>query len=268
MRSWEVRLAATLAWLGAVPGVFCFYVAYKAFTSGNDMLLIVMPIVGSAALIGGFVIVSAAAAVAIGLHAGKPAARLQALVGGLCIAGCGLFALAAEPFAGLLLILYGGTMAWLLLSAGAVADLGPFRDAVPRQPAPWGGTPGTGLWSDEPQQQGPWSPPPTTLPWLAWKGSSGPRPPWWQTWQAGLAQGIPLWELIALVLALLGFGTGLVVLLMGLSGSAYLGTLGADGGGALVGLLLVAGAIGVVTLLEQRLRQRLEGRADGRFGRH
>ena len=66
MRSWQVQLASALAWLGVVPGVFCLYIAYKAFTSGNDMLLIVMPIVGSAALIGGFILVSGAASVAIG----------------------------------------------------------------------------------------------------------------------------------------------------------------------------------------------------------
>jgi hypothetical protein len=258
--SWEVRLAATLAWLGVLPGAFCFYVSYRAFTSGNDMLLIVMPIVGSAAFIGGFVLVSGAASVAIGLMAGRPAARLQALVGGVCLAVCGVFALVAEPLAGLLLVLYGGTLAWLMLSSGAGSDLGSFRDAVPRQPAPWGSTPGTRLWSDEPAQQGPWSPPPTALPWASWKNHSGPRAPWWQTWQAGLAQGIPLWELVVLVLALLCFGVGLVLVPLGLTGSAYLGTLGARGGSFWLGLLLVGCAIGVVGVLEQRMRRRLEGR--------
>jgi hypothetical protein len=260
MRSWQVQLASALAWLGVVPGVFCLYIAYKAFTSGNDMLLIVMPIVGSAALIGGFILVSGAASVAIGLMTGRAAARLQALVGGLVVAGCGVLTLAAEPLAGLLLVLYGGTLAWLMLSPGAVSDLGPLRDAVPRQPAPWGSTPGTKLWSDEPVQQGPWSPPPTTLPWAGWKRHSGPRAPWWQTWQAGLSQGIPLWELVVLVLALLGFGVGLVLIPLGLKGSAYLGTLGARGGSFWVGLLLVGCTIGVVGWLEQRMRQRLEGR--------
>jgi hypothetical protein len=261
MTSWEVRLAAAMAWLGVLPGLFCFALAFKAFTSGNDMLLIVMPIIGSAALIGGFVLTVGAGSVAVGLMAGKPAARLQALVGGACLAMCGVLALAAEPLAGLLLILYGGTLAWLMLRPAARSDLGSFREAVPSQPAPWGSTPGTRLWSDEPQQQGPWSVPPTRLPWGSFAGRSGPTTPWWQTWQAGLAQGIPLWELLVLVLAVVAVVAGNVLLLMGLSGSSYLGTLRMHGSGAVVGLLLLAGGIGVVSLLEKRMRLRLEGRA-------
>src|SRR5689334_6371791 len=124
MTSWEVRLAAALACLGVLPGLFLLWVSYRAFTSGNDMLLIVMPIVGTAALIGGVVLVAGAGSVAIGLMAGKPAARLQALVGGVVLAASGVFALVAEPLAGLLLILYGGALAWLMVSPGASSDLG------------------------------------------------------------------------------------------------------------------------------------------------
>jgi hypothetical protein len=69
MRSWEVRAAALLVWLGVLPGVFCFYLSYKAFTATNDMLLIVMPIIGSAAFVGGFVIVSGVVSVALGIAA-------------------------------------------------------------------------------------------------------------------------------------------------------------------------------------------------------
>jgi hypothetical protein len=262
MRSWEVRLAAALAWLGVLPGLACFGVAYKAFTAGNDMLLIVMPIVGAAAAVAGFVLVSGAVSLAVGLQAGSAKARLHGLMGGFGLAAAGLFVLLASPVAGLLLLLYGGALVWLLLSPGAVADLGTVKEAV-QQPAPWGSTPGTGLWSPEPSQQGPWAPPPTTLPWASWKGRSGPRTPWWQTWQAGLAQGIPLWELVVLGTALLGFLVGLVLIPIGLRGSAYLGTLHAESGAAWIGLLLVAATIGVVAWLEQRMRRRLEGRASG-----
>lgn len=260
MTSWQVRLAALLAWLGVLPGLLCFYLAALAFRNPDDMLLFVMPIIGTAALVAGVVIVAGAASCALGLAAGKPRARLHALVGGACLAVCGVFTLATSPRVGILLFLYGGSLVWLMLSPDAVADLGSLRDALAQQQAPWGSRPGTRLWSSAPQQQGPWSPPPTTLPWGRSKARSGPTPPWWQTWQAALAQGIPLWELVTLVVAVVAVLTGNVLLLLGLTGSAYLGTLGMHGSGAPIGLLLVGAGVGVVTCLEKRMRRRLEGR--------
>ena len=116
-----------------------------------------------------------------------------------------------------------------------------------RQPAPWGSTPGTGIWSEEPAVQGPWAPDPATLPWLSWKGTSGPRTPWWQTWQAGLAQGLPLWELLVLAVSMVAFVAALVA-------AAVPGYRG-------FGLLLMLPALGGVLLVEQRMRERLSGRA-------
>jgi hypothetical protein len=272
MRTWQVRLAALLAGLGVVPGVLCLLLANKAFTRGHDMLLNVMPIVGGVALFGGVVLVTGSLSLVAGLLAGKPAARLQALIGGVCIALCGLFALVVVPVAGLLLVLYGGTLAWLMLTPAAGTDLGSFREAMAREPAPWGSRPGTGLWAPAPRHpdlhasieagpvQGPWAPDPRTLPWMSWKNHSGPRAPWWQTWQAGLAQGIPLWELIVLFLALFGFLIGVVAVPFAIGGSHLFSTLHLRDGKAAQLLLLIPVSIAVVAWLEHRMRTRLATR--------
>jgi hypothetical protein len=108
--------------------------------------------------------------------------------------------------------------------------------------------------------QGPWAPDPRTLPWFSWRNHSGPRAPWWQTWQAGLAQGVPAWELVLLCLALLAFLVGLVAVPLVLGGSAYLGTLHLRGGRAAPLLLLLPASWLVVAWLEQRMRTRLATR--------
>jgi hypothetical protein len=271
MTSWEVRLATLLAWLGVLPGVGCLALSAKAFSTTDDMLLFVMPIIACAALVAGLVIIGGAAGLAVRLKQQHPAARLQALLAGASMAVCGLF-MVSFTRVGVLLLLYGGLLAWLVCTPGAGRDLGPFRRAV-QQPAPWGSRPGTGLWKPaeppaapwaarDPEAahapvQGPWAPDPRTIPWFSWKGYSGPRVPWWQTWQAGLAQGIPLWELVLLCLAMLGFLCGLVVIPFVLGGSAYLGTLHLTGGRVAFLLLLLPASWAVVAWLEMRMRTRL-----------
>jgi hypothetical protein len=274
MTTWQVRLATLLAWLGVLPGVFCFYLASVAFRA-DDMLLFVMPLVGAAALFAGVVVLGGAVSLAIGLHTAHRSARVRALVMGVGLGLMGLLTLPVTPRAGLLLLLYGGLLAYLVSTPAAASDLGPWRRAV-QQPAPWGSTPGTGVWSpaappDAPwaaartasfsePQQGPWAPDPRTLPWFSWRGYSGPRAPWWQTWQAGLAQGIPLWELVLLCLALLGFLAGLVAIPFALHGSATFLTTHLTHGRARWLLLLLPASGVLVAWLEQRMRTRLATR--------
>ena len=270
MTSWQVRLATALAWLGVLPGLACLYLATLAFRA-NDMLLFVMPMVGSAAVVAGVVVTGGAAGLALRLQSRDAKARLQTCVAGTCLAFCGFMVLFLVPLAGLLLLLYGGTLAALMTSSAAARELGPWRQSL-LQPAPWGATPGTGIWAPSPPTpglhptvqpgpvQGPWAPDPTTLPWFSWKNHSGPRAPWWQTWQEGLRQGIPLWELVLLVLSLAAFFVGLVGVFVCLGGSATLGTLHGRNGHWAPLLLLLPASWAVVAWLEMRMRERLAGR--------
>jgi hypothetical protein len=258
MTSWEVRLATALAWFGVLPGIGCLYLAYLTFGADPGFLFAVLPIVFGVLLMAGFFLTSAAVTLAVQLQRGHPGARLRAVLVGGFLAFTGFCLLLASPVAGLPLILYGGTLAWLMTAPGAARDLGPYFAPTLKPQAPWGQTPGTTLWAPATREpglhpsvapgpvQGPWAPDPTTLPWFSWKDHSGPRAPWWQTWQAGLAQGIPLWELIVLVATMGVFAAGLVCVLVP--------------GWRPFALLAIPASIGVVALLEQRMRTRLARR--------
>lgn len=259
MTTWEARLATALAWLGVVPGLACFWLADRVFRADDSFLFVVIPLVGGFLVLAGAALVTGAATLAVRLQTGHRSARLQGIVTGTCIAIMGLLMLGDVPVAGLLFVGYGGALAGLLLRTRVTTDLGPVSRAY-RQPAPWGSTPGTGIWSSEPVQQGPWAPDPTTLPWFTWQGHSGPRTPWWQTWRAGLAQGIPLWELVVLVAALLAFVVGLVCVPLAVGGTHVFMTTHLRRGNAKWGLLLLPLSWGVVAWLEQRMRRRLAGR--------
>ena len=242
MTSWEVRAATALAWLGVLPGVACLVLAAGVMKADPGFLFVVLPFVMGAALFAGAILITGAVTLAVRLHRCDRAARLHAALVGAGMLFVGLFVLSVSPAAGLGLMAYGGALVWLMATPGARRDLGSWSRPL-QQPAPWGSTPGKGLWSAEPVQQGPWSPDPTTLPWLSWKGVSGPRPPWWQTWRAGLQRGLPVWEAGVLMASLLAFSVALVaVLLPGPRGT---------------GVLLVALSIGGVMVVERRLRQRL-----------
>jgi hypothetical protein len=255
MTSWEVRLATALAWLGVLPGFGCLYLSYLAFTADPGFLFVVLPIVFGALLMAGVFLVGAAVNLALRLQRRDPGARLRAFLAGGLLALSGLGILLASPLAGLSLLLYGGTLLWLMTTPSAARELGPYVPPTLRPQAPWGHTPGTALWAPAAPGpglhpsvppgpvQGPWAPDPTTLPWFSWKDHSGPRAPWWQTWQAGLAQGIPLWELVVLVASMVAFGVGLVAVLVP--------------DWRPFALVLVPAPLGVVALLEQRMRVRL-----------
>jgi hypothetical protein len=271
MRSWQVRLATALVWFGVLPAAGCLYLAYRALTTTDDLLMFVLPIVGSVLLCAGVFLLGATVSLARRLQTGDARARLQTGLLGGSLAGVGMFVITVLPAVAVPLVLYGGTLFYLMSTPEAAADLGPWRRSL-QQPAPWGSTPGTKLWAPAeapPWQhpsvpagpvQGPWAPDPRTLPWFSWRNHSGPRAPWWQTWQAGLAQGVPAWELVLLCLALLAFLVGLVAVPLVLGGSAYLGTLHLRGGRAAPLLLLLPASWLVVAWLEQRMRTRLATR--------
>jgi hypothetical protein len=243
VRSWQVQVAAALVWLGLLPAAACAWAGVVLMRS-NDMLIFVAPILACVCLGAALVLGAMSVTFAVQLRSADPRARLSVLLLGCGLAVLGALALLMQPLAGVVLLAWGAALVWLMTTDAAKRDLGNWFDGM-KQPAPWGRTPGTGVWSSAPAQQGPWSPDPTAVPWLGWQGHSGPRPPWWETWQAGLAQGLPAWELVVLALAAPVLGIGLVaVLVPGHRGLA----------------LLIAPAIAAVAFVEQRMRRRLSGR--------
>lgn len=270
-----MRAATTLVWAGVLPAAACLYLALMAFTTTDDLLMFVLPIVGCVLLGAGLFLGGAAVQLAVHLRGAHPTARLRTALLGAATAVMGLLALPVMWEPGVLLLLYGSSLLLLMITSVAAADLGPWRRSL-QQPAPWGSVPGTGLWAPAQREpglhasvqpgpaQGPWAPDPRTLPWFSWKNHSGPRAPWWQTWQAGLAQGIPLWELVLLCLALLAFAVGLVGALASVGGSAAFGTLHLRSGPRAWLLLLLPGSWLAVSWLERRMRARLAvGRSCG-----
>lgn len=242
--SWEVRLAAALVGVGALLGGALMALGVRLLQAEPGFLFAILPLIATGALCAGLYLAVASVFLVLGLLRRARAARVRTALLGSVLAVTGLMGLGMMPWLGFGVAVYGGALVWLMLMPGAEQDLGPWSRPF-QQPAPWGGTPGRGLWSAQAPQQGPWAPDPTALPWMSWKGHSGPRAPWWQTWQAGLAQGIPLWEALVLGVLLLVFLAALVAVL---AGELALGVVG-------VGVALA----GVVPL-EQRMRQRLAGR--------
>jgi hypothetical protein len=257
--SWQVRLAAALTGVTAVFGLGLLVLASRVLRGDPGFLFAVLPFVFLFLGAAGSFLLGASLTLTLRLLFCARGVRLHtALLGGL-LCFMGIMVVGDSQLAALALVLQGGGLVWLMTTPGAVADLGGWLGAS-QPPAPWGSTPGTGLWSSAPPQQGPWSPDPRTLPIMSWKGHSGPRPPWWQTWQDGLAQGIPLWELVLLCVALLGWLVALVAVPFALAGSAYLGTLRLRTGQAAWLLLLLPASLAVVVWLERRMRARLAQR--------
>jgi hypothetical protein len=243
--SWEVRLAAAMVGVGALLGVALLVLSVAAFRTDPGFLFAVLPIVFAFLLGAGLYLTTGSLLLAAGLLRRARSARLRTGVVGAVLGLTGLAVMPFLPWAGFAVSGYGGVLLWLMTTPGAERDLGAWTDHR-KQPAPWGGRPGKGIWSSAPQQQGPWAPDPTTLPWVSWKDHSGPRAPWWQTWQAGLAQGIPLWEALVLGALLVLFVVSLALVL--LPGARPLGLFG-----------VVVTLAGVVPL-ELRMRERLAGR--------
>jgi hypothetical protein len=247
--SWQVRAAALLVALDAAFGVALLVLAFHVLEGDPGFLFAILPFVSLALGCAGIFLTTAAVALAARLLACARGVRVQTACLGLFLAVSGLSVATMSPWIGLPLAVQGGALVWLMTTPAAKADLDGWREGF-TQPAPWGSTPGTGIWSDTPVQQGPWSPDPTTLPWMSWKKHSGPRAPWWQTWEAGLKQGIPLWEAVLLGAALLGMGVGLVLVFLGM-GHHRIGGLASA---------VILGSMILVWFLERRMRTRLAGR--------
>lgn len=253
-QSWQVQLAAVLVAISGILGVVLVVGAFRLMGSDPGFLFAILPVVVLVVSVVGVNLAAYAGLLAVRLWRVKPGARLQVGLFGACLMFAGVVVAAASPAACLVLVPYGGALLWLMTTEGAARDLGGWTRNL-RQPAPWGSTPGNGLWSPEPQQHGPWAPNPTKLPWLSWKGASGPRTPWWQTWKAGLAQGIPAWELVVLGIALVLFIFGLLAL-----PSVPRATLGIRLGDAQPPawpILFVPASLAAVWWLERRMRRRL-----------
>lgn len=255
--SWELRAATVLVGLAAVPGVLACAAGARVLGEDPGLLLFLEPLVGLTLVGVGVSVIGGALALAASLHVQRRAARLRAGVFAVISVVAGLTLLGLEPEPGAVVLGHGVVLLWLLTTDGVARDLGPW---VPRNSAPWGSTPGRGLWAPLPPtpaapglssprppwqpdapQQGPWSPDPTTLPWLSWRHHSGPRPPWWRTWEAGLAHGLPWWEALALGFALLAWPVliGLVLVV------------------SLTWALLLPAPLLAVALVETNMRQRL-----------
>lgn len=255
--SWQLRAATALVGLAAVPGVLACGAGVRLLGAEPGLLFLIEPLVGLTLLGLGVSAVAGAIALACSLHLRRPAARLRAGAFAVLAVAAGLALLGLAPAAGAVVLGHGAVLLLLLATGAVAADLGPW---LPRQTAPWGSTPGRGLWAPLPPapsaiepaprrppwqpdapQQGPWSPDPTTLPWFSWRRHSGPRPPWWRTWEAGLARGLPVWEALVLGGALVGF-----VVLLALSLADTMAWV----------LLLPVPLLGVMGV-ETRVRQRL-----------
>lgn len=250
-------MAAALSAVVPLTGLVLLWLAARLVGQVHDFLFAVMPIVAGAVAVAGALLLAWGGQLVLWLLTRHRLARLSAAVTGVTSAGCGLLVLTTVSVpAGLLLVLHGGLLVWLMFTPAARRDLGGWVEPL-QQPAPWGSTPGTGLWSSEPAVQGPWSPDPRTLPTWSWKGFSGPRVPWWQTWAEGLRQGIPLWELLLLVAAGVGAFLGLVAVPMTVRGSATIGTLHLVTGPWTWALPLLPSSAVLVWWLEQRMRARL-----------
>jgi hypothetical protein len=255
--STQVKVAAALTSLVAVGGAAVMVLGFRLFTVKDDLFFAIMPAVASAATLTGAWLLGWGGQLTSWLLRRNQRARAHTFLVGAMELALGLMALFTSfAVPGLALMLHGGALAYLMLTPEVGSDLGAWKKSV-QQPAPWGSTPGTGLWSPEPPAQGPWSPDPRTLPTFSWKNHSGPRVPWWQTWEAGLRQGIPLWELLLLCVALLGGLGGALAVPFLMIGSAAFGTLRPrDTAWAWV-LLVLPLAWAVVWWLERRMRERL-----------
>ena len=181
-----------------------------------DFLFAVLPIIFLFLAGAGVLIAISSWALVVRLRRAAPGVRMEvALLGGSLVA-CGLFVAAGSSAAAVVLILYGGTLAWLITTPAAAHDLGAWMAPLPKRG------------------------------WFR----RGTGPPWWETWQAGLAQGMPLWELLVVAAALVAFAVGLLSFPLGLALFPALRPLP---------FLLIPLAVAVVWLVEQRMKARLTG---------
>jgi hypothetical protein len=184
---------------------------------GNDpgFLFAVLPVIFLVLTVAGLSIAAFSWALVVRLRRATPGVRMEAaLVGGSFVVS-GFFVAGGSMPAAVFLILYGGTLLWLMTTPAAARDLGG------------------------------WIAPARRCAWFA-RGTS--QRPWWESWRAGLAQGMPLWELLLVAAALLVFAVGLVCFPLGLALFPALRPLP---------VLLIPLAVAVVWFVEQRMKARL-----------
>jgi hypothetical protein len=248
--SWQVRLAAALVGLGTALGVGMIVLAFALVRGDPGFLFAVLPIVFVFLTVAGLNIAAFSWALVVRLRLATPGVRMQIALFGGCLVVSGFFVAAGSAPAAVFLVLYGGTLVWLMTTPAAAHDLGAWIAPVPRRAWFARGTP---------LRQQPWSPPPGPQgshgssragPQQPWSQGpplpAGPRP-WWETWQAGLAQGMPLWELLLVGAALLAFAVGLLSIPLGLALFPAIGPLS----------VLIPLAVAVVWFVEQRMKARL-----------
>jgi hypothetical protein len=232
---------------GAVLGVLLLAVAGMLFTADPGFLFAVLPAIMGFAIVAGFQLISVSVSLSRGLLKHAPGARLQTAVIGGCVLASGLFGATIEPILGLPLACYGAVLCWLMNTRAAGRDLGPWF--VVRAPQPQRDVwfmPRSMRTQPRPAKQ---EPPAyflgTDVPPAAWQR---PQRTWIELWQEGLARPFPILDLVALCIALVAFVVGDVRLIVGMTGHHDLLPLG---------VLLVGPAIGVVAVVERRLKARL-----------
>lgn len=229
-RPWPVWLAMVLIGLGVVAGVGLIVLGFVLMGNDPGFLFAILPLVFLVLTVAGLAIAGAAGAMVLRLYRRAPGVRTQvALFGGCLVISAGLVATESTP-AALFLGIYGGLLLALMATPGAARDLG---DSTPSASGP-GSFPG--------------SPRPRPAPGA---GSSAETRPWWETWRAGLAQGMPLWERCLVAVALVIFAIGLL--------AVPLGFALVPAGWPVAGLSIPL-ALAVVWFVEQRMKARLSGR--------
>jgi hypothetical protein len=210
---------------GALVGVVLLVVAGMLFTADPGFLFAVLPAIIGAALVAGFQLVLASVSLSRRLLEHTPGARLQTAVIGGCLCLSGLFGCTIQPAIGLPLACYGAALGWLMTTAAAASDLGPWWVSHAGRPA-------------------------TRSAWFMPRSMSTPRPQrtWIELWQEGLSRPFPLLDLVALCIALPAFAAGDVLLFVGMFGRNALLPMA---------IVLIGAAVAVVALLERRLKARL-----------
>jgi hypothetical protein len=213
--SWETRLAAALLGIGAALGVGIVGLGFVLMGNDPGFLFAVLPIIFLVLTVAGVTIATFSWALVIRLRRATPGVRMEVALMGGCLVISGVFVAEGSMPAAVFLVLYGATLLWLMTTPAAARDLGGWIAPARRA-------------------------------WFA--GSATPQRPWWETWRAGLAQGMPLWELLLVAAALLAFVVGLVCVPLGFALYPALRPLS---------LWLVPLAVAVVWFVEQRMKARL-----------
>jgi hypothetical protein len=225
-RSWQVRLASGLVGLGAVVGVGLIVLAFALMRGDPGFLFAVLPFVFLVLTVAGVNIAAFSLALVVRLRRGDPGVRVQVALLGGSLAVCGVCVAQGSAAAAAFLVLYGATLLWLMTGPAAARDLGP------------------------------WLAPPRRRAWFTRATAPSDSPaavprPWWETWRIGLAQGLPLWEMLVVGAAMVVFAIGLMALPLGLARFPALAT---------ASIPLIVLAMAAVWFVERRMKARLARR--------